>query len=43
VPRYPDDPAPGGPITWKDMFADHPPPDETLQAQAEQIRAALEA
>jgi diadenosine tetraphosphate (Ap4A) HIT family hydrolase len=43
VPRYVDDPAPGGPITWKDMFADVPPAEETLRAQAEQIRAVLEA
>jgi len=24
VPRYPDDPAPGGPITWADMFSPEP-------------------
>jgi diadenosine tetraphosphate (Ap4A) HIT family hydrolase len=41
VPRYADDPAPGGPITWKDMFADEPLSEETLRTQAEQVRAAL--
>jgi diadenosine tetraphosphate (Ap4A) HIT family hydrolase len=42
VPRYPDDPAPGGPITWKDMFADEPLSEATLRAQAERIRSALD-
>ena len=43
VPRYAADPAPGGPITWTDMFAEAGPSEETLRAQAEQIRSALEA
>jgi diadenosine tetraphosphate (Ap4A) HIT family hydrolase len=42
VPRYVDDPAPGGPITWADVFADEPIDEATLRSQMVAIRAGLE-
>jgi diadenosine tetraphosphate (Ap4A) HIT family hydrolase len=41
VPRYPDDPAPGGPIAWDEIFASEPVDAEVLQHQAEALRARL--
>jgi diadenosine tetraphosphate (Ap4A) HIT family hydrolase len=41
VPRYPDDPAPGGPIAWQDIFSPEPVPDADLHAQAAALRALL--
>jgi len=41
VPRYADDPAPGGPIAWDDLFADEPVPEPTLRSQAAAIRSRL--
>lgn len=41
VPRYADDPAPGGPIAWEAMFSQTPAPEETLHSQAALIRQAL--
>jgi diadenosine tetraphosphate (Ap4A) HIT family hydrolase len=41
VPRYLDDPAPGGPIAWDAMFSDEAGPDVTLRGHAHAIRDAL--
>ena len=41
VPRYLDDPAPGGPIAWDAMFTDEPTDPDVLRLQAESIRNAL--
>jgi diadenosine tetraphosphate (Ap4A) HIT family hydrolase len=41
VPRYLDDPAPGGPIAWEAMFTDEPSDPDELRRRAESIRAAL--
>jgi diadenosine tetraphosphate (Ap4A) HIT family hydrolase len=41
VPRYRDDPAPGGPIAYEAMFAEAPMPTAELQRHAEGIRAGL--
>jgi hypothetical protein len=41
VPRYLDDPAPGGPIEWAQMFSPHPVPDAELQRQAASLRVLL--
>jgi diadenosine tetraphosphate (Ap4A) HIT family hydrolase len=41
LPRYLDDPAPGGPIVWQDIFAADPVPDAELHAQAADLRALL--
>jgi len=41
LPRYRDDPAPGGPITWADIFDDEPTPLATLRGYAVRIRAFL--
>jgi len=43
VPRYEDDPAPGGPITWADIFADEPTPPIELRALAERLARRLGA
>jgi diadenosine tetraphosphate (Ap4A) HIT family hydrolase len=43
VPRYRDDPAPGGPLPWDDLFTEAPSDPEELRRQAEAIRAALDA
>jgi diadenosine tetraphosphate (Ap4A) HIT family hydrolase len=42
VPRYLDDPAPGGPIDWQDIFAPDPTPDAELRRQAADLRRLLE-
>jgi diadenosine tetraphosphate (Ap4A) HIT family hydrolase len=41
LPRYLDDPAPGGPITWADIFQDQPTPPQTLRDYALRIKRAL--
>ena len=41
VPRYHDDPAPGGPLVWGDMFNAEPTDLEVLRQQADAIRRAL--
>ncbi|MBO0818425.1 MAG: HIT family protein [Actinobacteria bacterium] len=41
VPRYPDDPAPGGPIAWEDINSPEPVPDADLRRQAAGLRARL--
>jgi diadenosine tetraphosphate (Ap4A) HIT family hydrolase len=41
VPRYLDDPAPGGPIPWDDIFSPDPVPEPDLHRQAARLRALL--
>jgi diadenosine tetraphosphate (Ap4A) HIT family hydrolase len=41
VPRYPDDPAPGGPIAWQDIFSPEPVPESNLHQQAAGLRDLL--
>ena len=41
LPRYRDDPAPGGPIAWQALRTSDPIPDTTLQRQATDLRALL--
>jgi diadenosine tetraphosphate (Ap4A) HIT family hydrolase len=41
VPRYRDDPAPGGPIAYEAMFAEEPIATEVLEGQVERIRESL--
>jgi len=41
VPRYPDDPAAGGPIPWELVRAEGPAEEIELERQAEAIRTAL--
>jgi diadenosine tetraphosphate (Ap4A) HIT family hydrolase len=41
VPRYRDDPAPGGPLVWESIFNDDPTDAELLDQQVRAIRAAL--
>src|SRR5262249_44515825 len=41
VPRYRDDPAPGGPIAWPDIFSPAPVPDADLRRQAADLRGLL--
>jgi diadenosine tetraphosphate (Ap4A) HIT family hydrolase len=41
LPRYIDDPAPGGPITWADIFATEPTDPAMLREHASRIRGAL--
>ncbi len=43
LPRYQDDPAPGGPIAWEAIFAADPVPEPELHRQAADLRALLEA
>jgi diadenosine tetraphosphate (Ap4A) HIT family hydrolase len=43
LPRYGDDPAPGGPVEWQDIFSPDPLPDEDLHRQAADLRALLES
>jgi diadenosine tetraphosphate (Ap4A) HIT family hydrolase len=43
VPRYVNDPAPGGPIAWEAMFADDETDGEVLEDQATTIRRGLSA
>jgi diadenosine tetraphosphate (Ap4A) HIT family hydrolase len=42
VPRYYDDPAPGGPIPWEAIFADEPTDPTVLARHAAVLRQALE-
>jgi diadenosine tetraphosphate (Ap4A) HIT family hydrolase len=41
LPRYLEDPAPGGPITWADIFQDQPTPPHLLSDYASRIKDAL--
>ena len=41
VPRYNDDPAPGGPIAWEAIFTESPNDPGQLRRQAAAIRDAL--
>jgi len=41
VPRYRDDPAPGGPIAWEQIFAPEPVPEADLHRQAASLRTLL--
>jgi hypothetical protein len=41
VPRYVDDPAPGGPLVWETIFADEPVAETTLRSQAAALRSRL--
>ena len=41
VPRYLDDPAPGGPLEWAQIFSPDPVPDTELRRQASVLRARL--
>ena len=41
VPRYHDDPAPGGPLVWESIFNDDPTDAKVLDDQVRAIRAAL--
>jgi diadenosine tetraphosphate (Ap4A) HIT family hydrolase len=41
VPRYRDDPAPGGPIAWPDMFSPASAPESDLRQQAADLRGLL--
>jgi diadenosine tetraphosphate (Ap4A) HIT family hydrolase len=41
VPRYADDPAPGGPIAWEQMFFFDPAPEARLRRQAAALRSRL--
>jgi diadenosine tetraphosphate (Ap4A) HIT family hydrolase len=39
-PRYPDDPAPGGPLSWEALTGVAATADDVLAAQAASLRAA---
>jgi diadenosine tetraphosphate (Ap4A) HIT family hydrolase len=41
LPRYRDDPAPGGPIAWEDIFSPEKVPDADLHRQAADLQALL--
>jgi len=41
LPRYRDDPAPGGPIGWHEIFSPDPVPDAVLHRQAADLQALL--
>ena len=41
VPRYRDDPAPGGPIAWEEIFSSDPAPEAELRRQAAGLRLLL--
>jgi diadenosine tetraphosphate (Ap4A) HIT family hydrolase len=41
VPRYLDDPAPGGPITWEQIYLPEPVPEADLHHQATGLRELL--
>lgn len=43
LPRYRDDPAPGGPIDWRDVASPDPVSEAELRAQAADLRALLPA
>lgn len=42
LPRYQDDPAPGGPIAWEAIFAADPVPEAGLHRQAADLRGQLD-
>jgi diadenosine tetraphosphate (Ap4A) HIT family hydrolase len=42
LPRYGDDPAPGGPISWEAIFSPEPVPEADLHQQAADLRALLD-
>jgi len=42
LPRYQDDPAPGGPIAWEAIFAADPVPEAELHRQAAGLRGLLD-
>ncbi len=41
LPRYRDDPAPGGPIAWEQIFSPEPVPEPGLHRQAADLRTLL--
>lgn len=41
LPRYLDDPAPGGPIAWEAVFSTNPVPKAELHTQAKDLRRLL--
>ena len=41
LPRYLDDPAPGGPIPIQDIYSEEPIPDDDLRRQVDAMRAFL--
>jgi diadenosine tetraphosphate (Ap4A) HIT family hydrolase len=41
VPRYPGDPAPGGPLAWDAIFAPEPTDPDVLRRQADAIRGRM--
>jgi diadenosine tetraphosphate (Ap4A) HIT family hydrolase len=41
VPRYPNDPAPGGPLVWQDIFTPDALPDSDLRDEAAELRDLL--
>ena len=41
LPRYRDDPAPGEPIAWQDIFSSDPAPEAELHRQAADLRLLL--
>ncbi|MGI9031980.1 MAG: HIT family protein [Ilumatobacteraceae bacterium] len=41
VPRFEDDPAPGGPIAWTDVFKDEPTSPAPLREQADRLAGRL--
>ena len=41
LPRYRDDPAPGGPIAWAEIFSSDPVPEAELYRQAADLRLLL--
>jgi diadenosine tetraphosphate (Ap4A) HIT family hydrolase len=43
VPRYRDDPAPGGPIAWEEIFSPDPVPEADLHRQAATLRHLLDS
>ena len=43
LPRYQDDPAPGGPIAWEAIFAADPVPEAGLHRQAADLRGLLDS
>jgi diadenosine tetraphosphate (Ap4A) HIT family hydrolase len=42
LPRYLDDPAPGGPIPWEAIFSDEPAPESQLRRQANALRQSMD-
>lgn len=42
LPRYMDDPAPGGPIPWEAIFTEEPIPEPQLRRQANALRQSMD-